>query len=73
MKEIMQSDVEAKYGNERAGDIKDSFFSINKAREKLNWSPQYRLEEGLYETITYYKELFMEEVIDEIAVAEEDG
>ena len=73
MKEIMDVDVKVKYGKERGGDIKNSFFNIDKAKEKLNWIPKYRLEEGLYKTIKYYKELVMKETEDEIAVAKDDG
>ena len=72
MKEIMGADVKVKYGKEREGDIKNSFFNIDKAEEKLNWIPKYRLEEGLYKTIKYYKELLMEETEDEIAVTMDD-
>ncbi|MCF6460854.1 NAD-dependent epimerase/dehydratase family protein [Clostridium sp. Cult3] len=72
MKEIMDVDIEVKYGEEREGDIKNSFFNINKAKEKLGWIPKYRIEEGLYKTIIYYKELLMEEAMDEIAVARDD-
>ncbi len=69
MKEIMGIDVEVEYGNERDGDIKHSYFSINKAKEILEWVPKYTLEEGLYKTIKYYKELLMEEIIDEVAIS----
>lgn len=55
MKDILQSNLEAEYGEERKGDIKDSFFNINKAKEQLGWIPQYRLKEGLNKTIKYYK------------------
>lgn len=63
MKKIMEIDVKVKYGKERKGDVKNSFFNINKAKKKLGWTPQYRLEEGLKESIKYYKELLMEGVV----------
>lgn len=72
MKEIMGVDVKVKYGKEREGDIKNSFFNIDKAKEKLNWIPKYRLEEGLYKTIKYYKELVMEETMNEVVVTMDD-
>lgn len=55
MKEILEIDIKVKYEKERKGDIKNSFFNINKAKEKLGWTPQYRLEEGLNKTIKYYE------------------
>lgn len=71
MKEIMDVDLEVKYGEEREGDIKNSFFNINKAKEEIGWIPKYRIEEGLYKTIRYYKRLFMEETMDEVAAAKD--
>ena len=61
IKNIMDIDIKVKYGKERKGDIKNSFFNINKAKEKLGWTPQYRLKEGLIKTIKYYEESLIEE------------
>ena len=61
IKKIMDIDIKAEYGKEQKGDIKNSFFNINKAKEKLGWTPQYRLKEGLIKTIKYYEESLIEE------------
>jgi CDP-glucose 4,6-dehydratase len=42
--------------NEVKGEIKHQYLSASKARNKLGWKPKYILEEGLIETIDWYKE-----------------
>jgi UDP-glucose 4-epimerase len=43
------------YDTPREGDIKDSLGDISRAKEKLGYEPKYNLEEGLKETIEYFK------------------
>ena len=50
------SNVEVIYGPNRAGDIPHSHASINKAKEKLNYNPQFSLEKGLKEAVKWYWE-----------------
>lgn len=40
------------------GEIKDQYLSSKKARKLLNWKPKYTLEQGLKETIGWYKNFF---------------
>lgn len=40
------------------GDILHSYLDNSKAKEILGWQPKYTLEEGLHETIKYYRNLF---------------
>lgn len=47
-------DVEIKYGPEREGDIPHSLASIEKARKRLGYDPQFDLFEGLRATIPWY-------------------
>ncbi|MCJ7444966.1 MAG: GDP-mannose 4,6-dehydratase [Methanotrichaceae archaeon] len=42
------------------GEIRNQYLSAKKAREQLNWSPQYNLEQGLRETIEWYRGFFKE-------------
>ncbi|MDO5843684.1 MAG: SDR family oxidoreductase [Methanocorpusculum sp.] len=49
--------VEIKYENARAGDIKDSVADISKAKEILRYSPKYSIEDGIKETLKYFAEL----------------
>lgn len=44
--------------NEVKSEIKHQYLSAAKARNKLGWKPKYTLEEGLIETIDWYKEFF---------------
>ena len=46
--------IEAIYGPNREGDIPHSHASIAKAKENLNYKPQYSLELGLKEAVKWY-------------------
>jgi UDP-N-acetylglucosamine/UDP-N-acetylgalactosamine 4-epimerase len=48
------SNVEVLYGPKRSGDIPHSHASIDKAREKLNYNPQFSLQKGLKEAVKWY-------------------
>ncbi len=55
MKKLMKSDIGVQYGPDRKGDIKESYFNVGKATEKLGWIPTYNIVEGLDKTINHYK------------------
>ncbi len=42
--------------NEASGEIPEQYLDCSKARSLLQWHPQYTLEEGLCETIAWYRE-----------------
>jgi len=44
--------------NHTRGEIKDQYLSIEKAKRVLGWVPHYSLEEGLRETIAWYRDYF---------------
>lgn len=44
--------------NEVKGEIEHQYLSAAKAKELLGWSPKYALEEGLRETVEWYKKFF---------------
>jgi len=46
----------AKYGPERAGDVKHSLADITRARECLGYEPAMQFEEGLRLTLEWYRE-----------------
>ncbi len=48
------------YDKPREGDIKDSLGDISRAKEKLGYDVKYGLEEGLKETIEYFKIMLIE-------------
>ena len=47
-------DIQIKYGPNRAGDIPHSLASIKKAKNLLNYNPQYSLKQGLQEAVKWY-------------------
>jgi len=49
--------LEIKYTDPRAGDIKNSYLSYDRAKEVLKWEPQVSFETGMIETIAYYRGL----------------
>lgn len=49
-------DVDVIYGPVRAGDIPHSHASVAKAKENLNYNPQFTLQQGLKEAVKWYWE-----------------
>ncbi|PQJ77751.1 SDR family oxidoreductase [Polaribacter porphyrae] len=49
-------DIEIKYGPNRVGDIPHSHASIEKAKSRLKYSPQFSLQEGLKKSVKWYWE-----------------
>jgi len=48
------SNVEVVYGPNRPGDIPHSHASVDKAKELLNYNPQFSLQKGLKEAVKWY-------------------
>jgi UDP-N-acetylglucosamine 4-epimerase len=48
--------IEVIHGPNRAGDIPHSHASVDKAKDKLNYNPQYSLQQGLKEAVKWYWE-----------------
>jgi UDP-glucose 4-epimerase len=47
----------AVYGKERPGDIHTSILDNSKAKEVLDWVPEYSLENGLKDTVKFFEEV----------------
>ena len=45
--------------NEAMNEIIHQYLSAKKAREVLQWSPKYSIDDGLTETIDWYKKLLV--------------
>lgn len=58
IKEIFKSNMEVIYEKEREGDIKHSHLNNYLAKELLQWSDEYSLEDGLRETCEYYMDVY---------------
>ena len=56
MKEILGSTGNADHGPPRKGDVRDSFASIELAREYLGYEPVMGFKEGLVKTLEWYKD-----------------
>ncbi len=52
---LLKVNIKAKHIDERLGDIKHSYADINKAKNFLNYECFVSFEEGLKETVKYYK------------------
>ena len=52
---MLNKNIEAKYASERAGDIKHSNADISKAKDLLDYNPEYSMDRGLELTIEWYK------------------
>lgn len=55
LNELLNKNIPANYGPERAGDIKHSNASIELAKEMLGYNPEYSMDDGLELTIEWYK------------------
>src|SRR6059036_2489898 len=54
--ELVGVDLEPLHEPARAGDVRHSMASIARAREQLGYNPVVSLQEGLQQTIAYYRE-----------------
>ena len=57
-KESLESNWEATYREPRAGDIRNSLADITLAKNLLGYAPTKRFEDGLVETIDFFKALY---------------
>jgi CDP-glucose 4,6-dehydratase len=53
----LNSDLEPDVRNEATNEIRHQYLSAKKARQYLNWSPRFSLDDGLAETVKWYKAL----------------
>jgi UDP-N-acetylglucosamine/UDP-N-acetyl-alpha-D-glucosaminouronate 4-epimerase len=52
---LLDANVEPKYGPPRAGDVRDSQADISKARRLLGYEPTVTFEQGLKNTVEWYR------------------
>ena len=55
---LMNSSLEPDIRNEARNEILHQYLYAEKARQMLDWSPLFNLDEGLEKTIAWYKEFF---------------
>ena len=49
-------DIEPRITGKATNEIDKQYLSVEKVKSLLNWQPKYSIEEGLKETIEWYKE-----------------
>ena len=54
----LQANTVPTYRAPRAGDIRDSLADVSLAHQLLDYTPQKRFEDGLQQTISYFKEIY---------------
>lgn len=57
LRKITGKNTKAEYEKERKGEIRYCSLDYTKAQKTLNWKPKTRIEEGLKETVDYFKEM----------------
>lgn len=55
LRDLIGSTVNANYGPNRAGDVRDSQADITRARQLLDYEPKISFEEGLRRTVEWYR------------------
>lgn len=55
--ELLEKEIPANYGPERAGDIRHSNASIENTKKYLGYDPEYNMDKGLELTIEWYKKI----------------
>ena len=58
MKILNREDLKPVILNKTDGEIRHQYLSVQKAKELLGWKPKYSVEEGLVETVNWYREFF---------------
>jgi CDP-glucose 4,6-dehydratase len=56
--EAMESDLKPLVLNKTANEIKDQYLLAQKARGLLGWRPMYAIEDGMRETVEWYRAFF---------------
>ena len=57
LQKTVSEPIEVSYTGQRAGDIKDSYLSCERAKKLLGWNPETSFGSGIQETIGYYQGL----------------
>src|SRR5262249_21842136 len=55
---VMKSKLELDVRNEASGEIRHQYLSAKKARKRLGWTPKWTIQDGLRETVDWYREFF---------------
>ena len=64
--DAMGSDMEPMILNRVTNEIRDQYLSAQKAKDLLNWQPLYTLDNGIEETVAWYRAFFRGKIFSEI-------
>jgi UDP-N-acetylglucosamine 4-epimerase len=53
---IVGADVEPEFGKSRPGDVRDSQADSTRARDVLGWRPAVTFEDGLKQTVKWFRD-----------------
>lgn len=56
--DLMKSDLEPIVLNQASNEIRDQYLSSKKSKTELAWMPKYSIDEGLKDTIEWYRDFF---------------
>ena len=59
LNELLGTDVQPKFEPARVGDVRDSLADISAARKCLGYEPQVSFEDGLKQSIEFYRSLLV--------------
>lgn len=60
IRDISGKDVQAKYREERPGDVRDSLADISLAKNLIDYNPEIKLQEGLVITMKWFEKEFIQ-------------
>ncbi len=60
---LMGSDLQPEIRNETSNEIRHQYLSAAKARELLDWSPLFALDQALEQTIRWYQDFFQDKAV----------
>lgn len=55
IKTLLKSDIAPRFEPARTGDVRDSLADLTKSRDLLGYNPAYTLDQGLAETVAFYR------------------
>ena len=51
----LNKNIDCIYGPERKGDIRSSYMAYDKIKKVMGWEPKTSINEGIRETLEYYR------------------
>jgi CDP-glucose 4,6-dehydratase len=65
----MNSKLKPEIKNEASNEVRHQYLSAERARQMLNWAPEFTLDEGLDRTIAWYREFLAQQELVSAAIS----